>query len=75
MLSHRTHRITIQYSRFRGTKCTMLLLKIFQITSPFKDRKATIVAQTLASHNLPANRARELIKPSTDSASLPLEIE
>jgi len=30
--------------------------------------------QTLASHNLPTNRARELIKPSTDSASLRLEI-
>jgi len=41
----------------------------------FKDRKDTIVAQTLASHNLPTNRARELIKPFTDSASLRLEIE
>jgi len=43
-------------------------------TAPLKDRKATIVAQTLASHNLPTNRARELIKPSTDSASLRFEI-
>jgi len=42
---------------------------------PFKDRKATIVAQTLASHNLPTKRASELIKPATDSASLRLEIE
>ena len=42
---------------------------------PLKDRKATIVAQTLASHNFPTKRARELIKPSTDSASLRLEIE
>jgi len=33
------------------------------------------VAATLASHNLPTNRARELIKPSTDSASLRLETE
>jgi len=33
------------------------------------------VAQTLASHNLLTNRAREMIKPSTDSASLQLEIE
>jgi len=33
------------------------------------------VAQTLASHNLPTNRTRELIKPSADSASLRLEIE
>jgi len=33
------------------------------------------VAQTLASHNLPTNRAKELIKPSTDSASLQLTIE
>jgi len=41
----------------------------------FKDSKATIVTATLASHNLPTNRARELIKPSTDSASLRLEIE
>ena len=40
-----------------------------------KDRKTTIVTQTLASHNLPTNRARELIKPSTDSASLRLEIK
>jgi len=30
--------------------------------------------QTLASHNLPTNRARELIKPSPDSASFRLEI-
>jgi len=40
-----------------------------------KDRKATIVAQTLANHKLPTNRARELIKPSTHSASLRIEIE
>jgi len=33
------------------------------------------VAQTSASHNLPTNRARELIKPSTDFAGLRLEIE
>jgi len=33
------------------------------------------VAQTLASHNLPTNRAKQLIKPSTDLASLRLEIE
>jgi len=46
-----------------------------QQSQPFKDRKATIVAQTLASHNLPTNKARELIKHSTDSASLRLEIE
>jgi len=42
---------------------------------PFKDLKATMVAATLASDNLPTNRTRELIKPSTDSASLRLEIE
>jgi len=42
---------------------------------PFKDCKATIVAQTLASHNLPINRARELNKPSTDSASLRFQIK
>jgi len=42
---------------------------------PFKDRKATTVAQTLAGHNLPTNRAKELIKPFTDAASLRLEIE
>ena len=41
----------------------------------FKDRKATTVAQTLASHHLPANRARELITPSTESANLRIEIE
>ena len=46
-----------------------------QQSQPFKDRKATIVAQTLASHNLPTNKAGELIKHSTDSASLRLEIE
>jgi len=34
------------------------------------DRKATIVALTLFSHNFPTDRARELFKPSTDSASL-----
>ena len=33
------------------------------------------MAQTSASHNLPTNRARELIKPSTDFAGLRLEIE
>jgi len=33
------------------------------------------VAATLASHNLLTNRARELIKPSTDSGSLQHEIE
>jgi len=41
----------------------------------FKDRKATILTATLVSHNLRTNRARELIKPSADSASLRLEIE
>jgi len=34
----------------------------------------TLYGQTLANHNLPTNRARELIKPSTNSASLQLEI-
>ena len=43
--------------------------------NPLKDCKATIVTQTLASHNFPTNRARELIKHSTDLASLRLEIE
>jgi len=42
---------------------------------PFKASKTTIVAQTLASHNLPTNRAKQLIKPSTDLASLRLGIE
>jgi len=30
----------------------------------FKDRKATKVARTSSSHNLPTNRARELIEHS-----------
>jgi len=33
-----------------------------------------LYGQTLASHDLLTNRARELIKPSTDSASLRIEI-
>ena len=51
------------------------IIAVLLLRKPLKDRKATIVAQTLASHNLPTNRARELIKPSTDLASLRLEIE
>jgi len=50
---------------------------LFQIdlaNQPFEDRKTTILAANLAHHNLPTNRARELIKLSTDSASLRLEI-
>jgi len=40
-----------------------------------KDRKDTIAAQTLGSHNLLTNTSRELIKPFTDSASLRLEFK
>jgi len=36
----------------------------------FKDRKATIVARTLSSHNLPIDRARKLFKPSKEAESL-----
>ena len=42
--------------------------------TPFTDRKVTIVAMTLSSHNLSTGRARELFKPSTDSGSLLLSI-
>jgi len=34
---------------------------------PCKDRKATTLALTLSSHNLPADRARELFKPSKEA--------
>jgi len=37
---------------------------------PFEDRKATIVAMTLSSQNLPTNRAAELFKPTVDSGTL-----
>jgi len=37
---------------------------------PFKDRKATIAAVTLSSHNLPTDRAGELFKSSADSNPL-----
>jgi len=37
---------------------------------PCKDRKATILALTLSSHNLPPDRARELFKPSKEAKHL-----
>ena len=37
---------------------------------PCKDRKATILALTLSSHNLPTNRARELFKPPNEAKHL-----
>jgi len=42
----------------------------WQAYKPFKDRKPTIVALTLSSHNFPTDRVRELFKASTDSESL-----
>jgi len=41
----------------------------------FKHRKGTIVALTLASHNLPTDRARELFKSSTELVGLPASIK
>ena len=41
---------------------------------PFEDHKATIVAMTLSSHNLPTDRARDLYQASTDSGSLLVSI-
>jgi len=40
----------------------------------FKDRKATKVARTSSSHNLPTNRARELIEHSKAWVRNPTEL-
>jgi len=42
----------------------------FEGLKPSKDRKDTIVALTLSSHNLPSDRARELFKSSNEEESL-----
>jgi len=55
--------------------CGVLQTKNQQGSKPFQDHKATIVALTLFSHNFPTDRARELFKPSTDSANLLVHFE
>jgi len=36
------------------------------VLKPFKDRKTTMLALTLSSHNLPADKAREMFKPTKE---------
>jgi len=52
-----------------------IAILVQNILKLFKDRKATIVAMSLFSHNLPTDRARELLKPSSDSGSLLVSIK
>jgi len=42
---------------------------------PFESSKSQFFCKALHSYNLPAARARELFKPSTDSANLLVEIK
>jgi len=44
-------------------------------SKPFTDRKTNIAARTLSIHNLPTDRARELLKPSEDAESLLVSIK
>ena len=69
-----TH-FTFCYVEIVQPSSSRVLLSVMLSINPFKSRVRHFSCRALQSYNLPGDWARELFKPSTDLASLVVEIE